>query len=224
MLKALSIAIDGPAGAGKSTVSKALASKTGFALLDTGAMYRAFTWAFRQDRVVDPSVTVQESAPRHDIVVSFIDGATQVLCDGRDISVEIRSAEVTSQVSEVSAVAEVRKLAVALQRKTVESVLGSNRGVILEGRDIGSTVLPNASLKFFLTADAEARAARRGLEIGKTADEVVGLIRERDEADSSRPESPLRKAEDAIEIDATHMTAEEVVEAMYNRIVDVARV
>ena len=222
MTRALAVAIDGPAGAGKSTVSRALALKTGFALLDTGAMYRAYTWAYLKDRESYPHISIAESAIRHEISVTFHEGSTLVRCDGRDITRDIRSVEVTAAVSEVSAVAEVRDLAVELQRHTVATELSSGRGVILEGRDIGSTVLPNAEVKFFLTADPSARAARRGLETGQEVSEVIELIQARDLADSTREQSPLRKAEDAIEIDATHLSADEVVEVMHSRILDVA--
>lgn len=222
MPRALSIAIDGPAGAGKSTVSKMLAAVTGYALLDTGAMYRAFAWAFMHDRSKDPEADIEETVLLHSISVSYSQNRTSVTCDGTDITDEIRSAPVTALVSEVSANAVVRSRAVELQRALVETELAAHRGVILEGRDIGTTVLPNASLKFFLTASDATRASRRALEIGGDEQQIRQLMAARDLADMNREISPLRKAADAIEIDATHLTPEQVVTLMLKKIDDVA--
>ena len=222
MLDALAVAIDGPAGAGKSTVSKLLATKTGYALLDTGAMYRAFSWAFMMDQAADPNIDIEDSVVNHSIIVEYMDGSTKVSCDGRDISSDIRSAEVTALVSAVSANAFVRMRAVELQRTLVREQIAANRGVILEGRDIGTTVLPSAAVKFFLTASDEVRARRRAQEVGADEEQIRHLIAARDLADTSRDVSPLRKAADAIEIDATSLSVDEVVELMYQKICDVA--
>lgn len=222
MLKALAVAIDGPAGAGKSTVSKLLAAKTGFALLDTGAMYRAFAWAYMMDLSQAPDLDIEESVSAHSFVVDFVDGATKVTCDGRDISADIRSAPVTALVSLVSANPFVRTKAVALQRKLVDEQTAGQRGVILEGRDIGTTVLPHAPIKFYLTASDDVRARRRAKEVGADEEQIKELIVARDLADTSRNISPLRKAADAIEIDATSLSVDEVVELMYQKIRDVS--
>lgn len=220
MLGNVSVAIDGPAGAGKSTVSKLLATEAGFALLDTGAMYRAFTWAWLNDLATNPAISIRESAEAHHIKVSFIDGVTTVLCDGRDISADIRGPEVTSHVSQVAAEASVRQLAVAQQRELVTDSLRTWPGVVLEGRDIGTTVLPDATVKFFLTADPKARAQRRALEIAGDESAVLEALMQRDNADSQRDVSPLRAADDAIVIDATNLTPIQVVAEMLRNIDD----
>lgn len=224
MSEGISVAIDGPAGAGKSTVSKALAARTGFQLLDTGAMYRAYAWAWLQDKAQNEAVSIADSAGNHVVKVMYIDGRTAVTCDGQDISEAIRLADVTAAVSEVSAVPDVRERAVAMQQAAVVRELESGRGVILEGRDIGTTVLPQATLKFFLTADPRARAERRALEIGADTETIVESIMARDAADTTRAASPLRKADDAVEIDATHLSADQVVDLMYQRIRDVREI
>ena len=221
MLDALSVAIDGPAGAGKSTVSKLLAAKTGYALLDTGAMYRAFSWAYMTDREANPHIGLEESIVSHSINVEYVNGTTRVCCDGRDISLDIRSAEVTALVSAVSANEFVRGRAVEIQRALVTEQIAPHRGVILEGRDIGTTVLPEASIKFYLVASDEIRARRRAQEVGGDEAQMQQLIAARDLADMNRDVSPLRKAADAIEIDATSMSVDQVVELMYQKICDV---
>jgi cytidylate kinase len=218
MTRGISIAIDGPAGAGKSTVSKLLAQAANLELLDTGAMYRAYTWAWIHDRQHDPSALLETSMENHEIEVSYEAGKTAVRCDGRDISAEIRGAEVTALVSEVAAQPFVRVKAVALQRQIVEKAQAEGMGVVLEGRDIGTTVLPSATLKFFLTANVEARAQRRAAEIGADSEQVRDELEARDKVDSQRETSPLRAAEDAIHIDATGLTPQEVVNIMMGAI------
>lgn len=212
-LPATAIAIDGPAGAGKSTVSKLLAAKLGFELLDTGAMYRTFAWLLLESKQIDKSLWPQ-IVNNHQIETSWAQGKFRVMVDGMDISQNIRSAEVTNFVSEVSAVPDLRSLAVLAQRKYVEDAIADGRGVVIEGRDIGTTVLPDARVKFFLTADATARANRRALETGRTAAVVLEEVNARDTADSERAISPLRQAEDAILVDSTFMDAETVVDFM----------
>lgn len=218
MTRGIAVAIDGPAGAGKSTVSKLLAQRAGLQLLDTGAMYRAFTWAWLSDMRANSATRPIDSARNHEIEVVYRDGRTVVQCDGVDISLEIRQPEVTARVSEVAAVPAVREMAVAMQRQLVETNVESGIGVVLEGRDIGTTVLPDATIKFFLNADSRERALRRALENGANADLVHAEIEERDRADSEREVSPLRAASDAIHIDATHLTPEQVVDVMMDAI------
>lgn len=209
--KSISIAIDGPAGAGKSTVSKLLARKTGFQLLDTGAMYRAFAW-LDLSKNYGPNLAANISSHKFDFNMST--GSMQVHCDGLDISQAIRSAEVTSRVSSVAANEKVRNLAVAMQQDFIKKELSNGNSVILEGRDIGTVVLPDADLKFFLTADPIRRAQRRAAEVGGNVEEIALAIAKRDELDSTREASPLVKADDAILIDASEINAENVVEIM----------
>ena len=210
----MSVAIDGPAGAGKSSVSKALAKATGFSLLDTGAMYRAVTVAWLSDLSTDPSSTIDAVVTKHQISIALDSGTTKAHLDGVDITDQLRRREVTANVSEVAASATIRKWAVQIQRSLVEGENAQNRGVILEGRDIGTTVLPNASHKFFLTASEEVRAQRRAHEISANPNEIIEELRNRDEKDSSRSVSPLRIADDAIVIDASSLGIDDVVQIM----------
>ena len=210
----MSVAIDGPAGAGKSSVSKALAKATGFSLLDTGAMYRAVTVAWLSDLSTDPSSTIDAVVTKHQISIALDSGTTKAHLDGVDITDQLRRREVTANVSEVAASATIRKWAVQIQRSLVEGENAQNRGVILEGRDIGTTVLPNASHKFFLTASEEVRAQRRAHEISANPNEILEELRNRDEKDSSRSVSPLRIADDAIVIDASSLGIDDVVQIM----------
>ncbi|CCB73690.1 (d)CMP kinase [Streptantibioticus cattleyicolor] len=208
------VAIDGPSGTGKSSTSKAVAAKLGLAYLDTGAQYRAMTWWMLNNGVdvTDPAeVALAAGKPQ---IVSGTDPAAPVISvDGQDVSAPIRTQQVTSAVSAVSAVPEVRGRLVELQRA---AAAGAARGIVVEGRDIGTTVLPDATLKIYLTASEEARAARRNGELkGK---EAVGLaatreaLAKRDAADSGRRTSPLAKADDAVEVDTTELTLDQVVE------------
>ena len=210
----MSVAIDGPAGAGKSSVSKALAKATGFSLLDTGAMYRAVTVAWLSDLSTDPSSTIDAVVTKHQISIALDSGTTKAHLDGVDITDQLRRREVTANVSEVAASATIRKWAVQIQRSLVEGEDAQNRGVILEGRDIGTTVLPNASHKFFLTASEEVRAQRRAHEISANPNEILEELRNRDGKDSSRSVSPLRIADDAIVIDASSLGIDDVVQIM----------
>lgn len=212
---AISIAIDGPAGAGKSTVSRMLAEQTGFELLDTGAMYRAFAWLDLQNNYgVDLAKKIREHAIEFDMST----GKMQVECDGKDISEEIRSAEVTAHVSKVASDSEIRKIAVSRQQDFIQHELMEGQSVILEGRDIGTTVMPNASLKFFLTASELRRAERRAAEVGQNVEEIARAIATRDLIDSSREVSPLTMAKDAILIDASDLDVQSVVDLMLTEI------
>lgn len=208
------LAIDGPAGSGKSSVSRQVASTLGWIMLDTGAMYRAITWAVLKAGV-DPADSEQVGVIAGESIIEMDTrpDALSVYVNGIDVSSDIRSAEVTSAVSAVSAVAKVRDRLVQLQRDTVRKC---RRGVVIEGRDIGTVVLPNAQLKVFLTADPRTRAGRRSAELGKSFSEeelakMQLMIEERDFKDSSREVSPLRAAPDAVIIDTSELTLDQVV-------------
>lgn len=199
------IAIDGPGGAGKSTVAKLVAEKTGLPYLDTGAMYRAITFGVLQ-RGIDPG-----DWEAIDAVLDSIDlemGVSEVIVDGVDATEAIRGAEVTAHVSAVSANPTVRVAMVDLQRVWIEK---TGAGV-LEGRDIGTVVVPDAGLKVFVTASVRERARRRALETGDDIDEVEADLLRRDKADSERQVSPLRPADDAITVDTTGFHIAEVVD------------
>ncbi|MFJ4471503.1 (d)CMP kinase [Streptomyces sp. NPDC089424] len=208
---AVIVAIDGPSGTGKSSTSKAVAARLGLSYLDTGAQYRAITWWMVTNGidVADPSEIAAVAGKPH--IVSGTDPADPTITvDGVDVAGPIRTQEVTAKVSAVSAVPEVRARITELQRLIATD---AEQGIVVEGRDIGTTVLPDADLKVFLTASPEARAARRSGEL-KNAD--VHATREalvkRDQADSSRKTSPLAKAGDAVEVDTTDLTLQQVIE------------
>jgi cytidylate kinase len=219
---ALVIAVDGPSGSGKSSTARGVAARLDLAYLDTGAMYRAMTWALLQrgTDLTDPDA-IAEAAETVAIRSGTDPQAPTIEVDGTDVSVPIRSAEVTANVSAVAAVPRVRELLVLRQREMID---GSPDGIVVEGRDIGSTVAPEAPVKVFLVADPSARAARRAAELGgiDTTATEADLAR-RDEIDSTRTASPLAKASDAVEIDGTHLSLDEVVDAVVALVDDVSR-
>lgn len=210
------IAIDGPAGTGKSTLARTLARRLGGAYLDTGAMYRVATLQVLRAGI-DPEDSAAVIAATADLPLEIGTdaGAERVLLGGEDVSEEIRTARVTADVSAVSAVPEVRENLVRLQRR-----LASDGGtVVLEGRDIGTVVLPDAEVKIYLTASPEVRARRRtdqDLAAGRAADydEVLAAVIERDRKDSTRVASPLRPAADAVVIDTSDLTLDEVLDRL----------
>ena len=204
---AVVIAIDGPAGAGKSTVGRALAERLGLEYLDTGAMYRAVTFAALR-RGLDPGDAddVADVSEGLDLVVDD----HGVMVDGVDATVEIRGREVTSAVSAVAANSRVRAELVRRQREWV----AERGGGVVEGRDIGSVVFPNAALKLYITASPRVRAERRVAEIGGHVDEVEASIIERDRKDSTRADSPLHATSDAVIVDTSGLTIDEVVEQL----------
>jgi len=200
----LLVAIDGPAGAGKSTVARALARELRFSYLDSGALYRAVGLLALQQPQADPAalasemdVELDESTPAHE---------PGVVLDGRDVSDEIRLPEVAAAASRVAADPAVRAALLGKQR-----ALLSRGDWVAEGRDIGTVVAPDAELKVFLTADEHERARRRALELGEDPDAVLAELAARDERDRSREAAPLMPAADAVEIDSSTLTAEEVV-------------
>ncbi|WP_349307852.1 MULTISPECIES: (d)CMP kinase [unclassified Streptomyces] len=208
------VAIDGPSGTGKSSTSKAVAAKLGLSYLDTGAQYRAITWWMLSNGVdVRDNEAVANAATKPVIVSGTEPVGPTITVDGEDASGPIRTQEVTAAVSAVSAVPEVRTRLVGLQRAAAASAPG---GIVVEGRDIGTTVLPDATLKIFLTASAEARASRRSGELkgSQTVGATQAALVKRDAADSGRKTSPLAKADDAIEVDTTDLTLDQVIECI----------
>ena len=208
-----SIAIDGPAGAGKSTVAKMVAAKLGSVYVDTGAMYRAMALhVVEKGADINDASAVARAAESAVITIERKNGEQRVILNGTDVTGELRTERVSSAASVVSVVPEVRAKLVALQRELAEK-----EDVVMDGRDIGTVVLPNAALKIFLTADAGVRAHRRYLELiekGEEADEAKILedIKERDERDMTRAESPLKKADDAVAVDSSYISAEQVAD------------
>ncbi|MDV9189991.1 (d)CMP kinase [Streptomyces sp. SR27] len=221
-MESVIVAIDGPSGTGKSSTSKAVAAKLGLSYLDTGAQYRAITWWMISNGVDVTDADAVANAAAKPVIVSGTDPARPTITvDGADAAGPIRTEEVTSKVSAVSAVPEVRSLITELQRSIAR---GAENGIVVEGRDIGTTVLPDADLKIFLTASPEARAARRsgelkGVDLHATKEALI----KRDTADSSRRTSPLAKADDAVEVDTTDLTLDQVIECVVT-LVDERRV
>ncbi|MBR2088289.1 MAG: (d)CMP kinase [Oscillospiraceae bacterium] len=208
-MKTINIAIDGPGGAGKSSISKAIASELGFIHVDTGAMYRAIALYAVRNGCAD---TIAEHIEDVDVALKFIGGAQRVMLCGEDVTDYIRSPEVTMTASKVAAVPAVREHLFNLQKK-----IAAENNIIMDGRDIGSVVLPHADVKIFLTASAEERASRRYLEMREkpdcpTYEEILEDIKQRDYQDSHREIAPLTQAEDAVLVDSTNMGFNEVVE------------
>jgi len=211
---ALVIAIDGPSGSGKSTVARGVARRLELRYLDTGAMYRALTWLVLERGIdITDAPAIAGLAATAELTVVTSPDRPSVAVDGTDVTTEIRSSAVTAAVSAVSAVPEVRAVMVRRQREEIGA-----GGIVVEGRDIGSTVAPNAPIKVFLTAASDVRAARRDREIaGSDADSLTlsateDAMRRRDAADSSRAASPLTQAPDALVVDSSAMSAEDVID------------
>ncbi len=212
------IALDGPSGTGKSTVARRLADKLGAGYLDTGAMYRAVTLAVLRSGVpTDDEAAVLSVAEHVDLRVSTDPNAQEVLLGGENVGTEIRGQAVTLAVSAVSAVAAVRSLLVAMQMRIIAEVCDERGGIVVEGRDIGTVVAPDAALKVYLTASADARAMRRskqdsaeGREV--SLDAVKQDVDRRDRLDSGRAASPLQPADDAVWLDSTHLDLQGVLD------------
>ncbi len=224
------VAIDGPSGSGKSSTSRGVARALGLDYLDTGAMYRAMAWY-----MLDQGVDVNDP----DAVAARVDDPTlhattdpdqpRISVNGRDVSEAIRGSDVTGAVSPVAAVPEIRWRLVELQRQAVARSLIAAKGMVVEGRDIGTVVLPDATVKIFLTADAEARAARRALEDAQREGGEAGSadlaataasLAARDAIDSGRRVAPLRRADGAIQVDGTFLTLDEVIATIVGLVED----
>jgi cytidylate kinase len=208
-----SIAIDGPAGAGKSSIAKALSKRLGYIYIDTGAMYRAVALFFVENNISDGTDSRIESLlDKLEISIKYEDGAQKVILNGEDVTDKLRLEEIGKLASKFSAIGSVREKLVAIQRK-----LAQKENVVMDGRDIGTVVLPNADLKIYLSASSKVRAKRRYLELlekGHTdldINEIEDEIIKRDEADMNREISPLKQADDAYYLDSSDMTLEEVV-------------
>lgn len=209
----ITIAIDGPVGAGKSCIAALVAKRLGILYLDTGAMYRA-VGLYMLRNGVDPhdAINVAKRAPLVHVDVRYEDGEQRVLLGGEDVSEAIRNNEVSMAASAVSAVAVVRHLMVSRQQEIARA-----RSLVMDGRDIGTCVLPEATLKVYLTADAEERARRRCQQLAQKGvdvplEQVLSELKARDHADMTRVVSPLRQADDAVLIDSTSLTVEQVVD------------
>ena len=211
--KKIAIAIDGPAGAGKSSISKVVANELGYLYIDTGAMYRGVTWAVLDSHVdVNNQKEVEALLPSLDLTLEPTASACKVYVKGQDVTDLIRQQQINENVSTIASYKGVREYLV--ERQQAMAAVG---GVILDGRDIGSVVLPNAELKIYLTASVDARAKRRWLEVQGTSNEqsledIKNNVESRDEMDKNRDESPLVCVEDAIVVDSSNMTFDETVE------------
>lgn len=213
----ISVAIDGPAGAGKSTISKKLAKKLGFIYVDTGALYRAIGLKFlRQGLDTKLECDIPAILETVQVDIKFVDGEQRVFLNGEDVSSLIRTPDASMMASAVSAKPPVREFLLEMQRK-----LARENNVIMDGRDIGTVVLPDATVKIFLTAAVETRANRRYLELkerGSTAtfEEVLEDMKVRDYNDSNRPIAPLKPAENSVIVDTSAFSFEQSVDALYN--------
>lgn len=213
MTSPLVVAIDGPSGSGKSSTSRGVADRLRLAYLDTGAMYRAMTWALLQQGVDLEDVDAVAAAAGSVTLVSGTDPlAPTIHADGTDVADPIRTDEVTGAVSLVAAVPQVRTMLVDLQR---EAIAGAEGGIVVEGRDIGSVVAPDARVKIYLVADPAARAARRAAENGGVDEAAVqAALAVRDQIDSTRAASPLVQSEGSVVVDGTHLTLDEVIDTI----------
>ena len=214
------VAIDGPAGAGKSTVAKLIAQKLGFLYIDTGAMYRALTLKVLEKEIdVKDSLRIIDTARKTIIeLINNPDGSLKVLLDGRDVSLPVREPRITKFVSLVAKIKEVREVMVSLQRKQ-----GERGDCVLDGRDIGTVVFPDADRKFYLDAHFEKRVGRRHKELKGMGNDISWKdvetdLQNRDTIDSTREHAPLKRADDAIYIDTTKMSIEEVVDSVFSDI------
>ncbi|MCC5927984.1 MAG: (d)CMP kinase [Cyclobacteriaceae bacterium] len=221
----ITIAIDGHSACGKSTTAKAVAKKMGFTYIDSGAMYRAVTLQMIRNQIdLNNLSDVEDILQQTDITFRYnsVNQENEIYLNGINVENEIRSTYVANLVSDVSALLPVRKAMVRLQQKIART---SEKGVVMDGRDIGTVVLPDADFKFFMTADAKVRAARRQKELEEkgvyiSIEDVLKNLSDRDKKDSSRKESPLRKADDAINIDTSNLTFEDQVNIIIKAIAE----
>ena len=219
MFRRFIVAIDGPAGSGKSTSAKLVAQRLNFLYIDTGAMYRAITFLAMKNNILNDHEKVTKLADSCIMNMAFIKGQTKIQVDGVDLTAEIRSPDVNSHVSDISKIAGVRDALVKKQR----AMAAENEGVVMEGRDIGTVVFPDADVKIYLTASIHERSHRRAKEFTEQGKKVaVEAVRDnlvqRDKIDSTRAVAPLSKAEDAIEVDTSNVTIEEQVEIILQSI------
>lgn len=219
MSKYIQVAIDGPASAGKSTVAKILAKKMGYIYCDTGAMYRVVTlYALQHNLKLDQPSVLVKALEKLEITFDYVDGVQHVYANGMDVTNDIRMPDVTNHVSEVAAIKEIRQELVNRQK-----AISNSQNIVMDGRDIGTVVLPDADLKIFLVASVKERAERRYKEniekgIMTSLDELQKEIEDRDYYDSHRKESPLVQASDAIKVDTTGLSIEEVVKMIENEL------
>lgn len=220
-MNSVAVAIDGPSGAGKSTIARAAAKALGFVYVDTGAMYRAIGLAVSRQGIAigEPEKVLPMLGEALRIGLTYDDSGTQhVLLNGEDVSSQIRTPEMSMYASFVSAIPEVRAFLLDAQRSMARTA-----NVIMDGRDIGTVILPNAKVKIFLTASAEARAKRRLLELQEKGekvvfDDVLADMIQRDKQDSERAAAPLKQAEDAVLVDTSELTLEQSIDAVLNLI------
>lgn len=209
------IAIDGPAGAGKSTIAKLVAKEKGFIYVDTGAMYRAMSVFFLDNQIDSTDVsTIEERCVEADVRIQYVEGAQEVLLNGENITSKLRTEEVGNMASKTAAIPAVRAHLLMLQKN-----LAKENDVVMDGRDIGTMILPNADAKIYLTASVEARAERRYKELTEKGiscniEEIAKDITERDTRDMNREIAPLKQAENAVLVDSSNMNIEEVVNAI----------
>lgn len=218
LMSKITIAIDGPAGSGKSTIAKMVADRLKFTYLDTGAMYRAITYLALEKEIVDNEDAVNKLVDGLKVTLNFENGLTHVFANDVDLTEYIRTPEVNSKVSEIAAMPFVRKVLVRMQQE-----MGKVGNVVAEGRDTTTVVFPNADLKIYLVASVDVRAERRHKEylekgIDIDIEEVKENLKKRDKIDSGRATSPLRKAENAIEVDTSNISVEEEFEILIENI------
>lgn len=217
----IAVAIDGPAGAGKSTIARAAAAQLGFVYVDTGALYRTIGLAVCRRGIDGADVPgILATLPEIQVGLTYQDGAQHVLLDGEDVSDAIRTPQISTYASQVSSVPEVRAYLLDLQRD-----LARRQSVIMDGRDIGTVILPDAKVKIFLTASPEKRAARRCAELREkgqdvTVEGILADMERRDALDASRAAAPLKQAEDAVLVDTSDLTLEQSIEAVLTVIRD----
>lgn len=217
----IAVAIDGPAGAGKSTIARAAAAQLGFVYVDTGALYRTIGLAVCRRGIDGTDVPgILATLPEIQVGLTYQDGAQHVLLDGEDVSDAIRTPQISTYASQVSSVPEVRAYLLDLQRD-----LACRQSVIMDGRDIGTVILPDAKVKIFLTASPEKRAARRCAELREkgqdvTVEGILADMERRDALDASRATAPLKQAEDAVLVDTSDLTLEQGIEAVLTVIRD----